>query len=120
MKAGDSENFEKNWEIRPESLYNHWTRGEVNNQIQFAFRQHWSLFSGLMDEPGFNRGRRCLEIGCGRGSISAYFADAGFDCTLVDIAPNVIEIARNIFDKAKLKARFMVGDANDLRFGDGD
>lgn len=110
--------FEHNWQVRREAYYNHWTRTMPKNQIQFAFRQHWLLFQEIMRHPSFNRGKRCLEVGCGRGTISAYFADHGFDCTLVDLSATVIDIAQEIFRRNRLPGRFRVGDANALDFPD--
>jgi ubiquinone/menaquinone biosynthesis C-methylase UbiE len=118
-KKGDASSFDANWKTRGESLYTHWTRGEVSNQIQLAFRNHWLLFSDLLkDEVNYNGGKRALEIGCGRGSLSCYFSDAGYDCTLVDLSESVIDIAKNIFDRHSLNASFVVGDANDLDIPD--
>jgi SAM-dependent methyltransferase len=118
-KVGDPASFDANWQNREESLYTHWTRGEIKNQIQLAFRNHWLLFSELIkNESKFNGGKKALEIGCGRGSLSCYFSDAGYDCTLVDISTNVIDIAKEIFRENKLKANFMVGDTNSLNIPD--
>lgn len=118
-KQGDSASFDTNWKNREESSYTHWTRGDLENQIQLAFKNHWTLFSELMqNEPNYNGGKRALEIGCGRGSLSCYFSDAGFDCTLVDLSASVIEIAKNIFERNNLKAKFQVGDANCLNIPD--
>lgn len=118
-KQGDSASFDTNWKNRKESLYTHWTRSEIENQIQLAFRNHWTLFSELMErEPNYNGGKRALEIGCGRGSLSCYFSEAGFDCTLVDLSESVIDVAKNIFEKNNLKANFQVGDANALEIAD--
>lgn len=116
--SGDASSFDINWKERQESLYTHWTRNEINNQIQLAFRNHWEIFQIIMDNPIFNKGKRCLEVGCGRGSLSAYFSDAGYKCTLLDISPTVIEIAKRIFKKNNLEAEFVVGDANNLPFKD--
>ncbi|MEQ9824844.1 MAG: class I SAM-dependent methyltransferase [Puniceicoccaceae bacterium] len=110
--------FSKNWETRSESTYTHWTRGEPQNQIQLAFRNHWTLFSEFMQDPQFNGGKRALEVGCGRGSLSCYFSDAGFDCTLVDLSPKVIEIAKSIFAANDLSATFQVADVCALPFED--
>lgn len=109
MTVQDGASFDALWRSQEETDYVHWTRGEPANQIQLAFRQHWLLFGELMG-PDF-RGRRVVELGCGRGSVSAYFADAGYDCTLLDISPTVIERARRIFAKHGLSAKCVVGDA---------
>jgi ubiquinone/menaquinone biosynthesis C-methylase UbiE len=118
-KQGDSASFNTNWENRDESLYTHWTRGEEENQIQLAFKNHWTLFKELMEnEKDYNGGKRALEIGCGRGSLSCYFSDAGFDCSLIDLSSSVLDIAQGIFKENNLKAKFIVGDANNIKITD--
>ena len=96
--------FDQNWSKRKETTYTHWTRGNPKNQIQLAFRNHWITFNELLDGRVGNK--KCLEIGCGRGSLSAYFADENWDCTLLDISSIVIEQAKIAFNNAKLKANF--------------
>lgn len=118
-KTGDTKAFDSNWQSRHESLYTHWTKGSIKNQIQLAFRNHWLLFTELIKkEKKYNGGKRVLEIGCGRGSLSCYFSDANYHCTLVDLSENVINISKNIFAKNKLNANFIVGDANSLDIKD--
>ncbi len=113
--AGDSVHFDKNWNSQKEAYYLHWTRNEPKNQIQFAFRQHWKSFQPFIKKL---TGRRCLEVGCGRGSMSAYFADAGWDCTLLDISPKAIKLARDAFSQQQLTASFDVGDCLKLPYED--
>lgn len=115
--TGDGDRFDANWRETNEATYMHWTRGDVQNQIQLAFRNHWLTFSKLLDRQD-NPGR-ILEVGCGRGSLSAYFADNGWDCTLIDISPKAINLARAAFESNGLKAQFHVEDCLDLSFGDG-
>jgi len=115
-KKGDKTAFDQNWKSRPEAGYIHWTRGEPKNQIQLAFRNHWTLFQEIMD--GRMKGRRVLEVGCGRGSMSAYFADNGYDCTLLDSSESVISTAKKIFNSYQFSASFDVGDAMDLPYKD--
>jgi len=112
--TGTNDEWNKNWQLRKEAYYTHWTKDIPVNQIQLAFRNHWSLFNNFMKDPLFNGGKRVLEVGCGRGSLSSYFSEAGYDCTLLDLSPDVIEIAEEIFSNNDLSARFMVGDAYDL------
>jgi ubiquinone/menaquinone biosynthesis C-methylase UbiE len=113
---GDVEAFEANWKNRIETSYIHWTRGQPINQIQLAFRRHWLTFQRLLD--GREGNRRCLEVGCGRGSLSAYFANAGWDCTLLDLSPSAIECAQKAFDKEGLFAKFDIGDCLNLPYPD--
>jgi ubiquinone/menaquinone biosynthesis C-methylase UbiE len=117
-KRGDRVSFDRNWQERKEALYTHWTRAYPQNQIQLAFRNHWEVFRLLMENSRFNRGNRCLEVGCGRGSISAYFSDAGYECTLVDISQHVVQIAQKIFENNALRGTFVVGDVRSLPFPD--
>lgn len=114
---GSAEAFDRSWRARKEASYNHWTRSRPTNQIQLAFRQHWDLFQELV---GQRRGdARCLEVGAGRGSISAYFADAGYACTLLDTSAAILKVARDIFSQNRLAAHFATGDALDLPFASG-
>ena len=113
VKSGCVEEFNANWKSREESHYNHWTAGKPTNQVQFAFRQHWEVFSWLMGNrmPG-----KTLEVGCGRGSLSSYFVSNGWDATLLDTSFTVLEIARNIFTHNGHVGTFISGDANNLPF----
>jgi len=69
-------------------------------------------------EPLYLGGKKVMEIGCGRGSLSCYFSDAGYDCTLVDLSESILETAEKIFSNNHLDAEFVVGDANDLDIPD--
>lgn len=115
MNRGSEEAFQKNWRVRPEAKYNHWTPGHPSNQTQFAFKRHWLTFKRLLKNI---RGGRCLEVGCGRGSISSYFAAAGFDCTLLDYSFDAVETAREIFAQNDAAGQFVSGDALELPFAE--
>jgi ubiquinone/menaquinone biosynthesis C-methylase UbiE len=106
--------FSRSWEGRKESYYNHWIRGAPRNQIQLAFRRHWLTFQQYLPNLPV---RSVLEVGCGRGTISAYFADAGFEVTLVDTSERVLNIARRIFRANCHPAQYVVGDAFRLALG---
>ncbi len=110
--------FDQVWASQSDEVdYTHWTAGEPANQIQLAFRSHWNLFKELMG-PDF-AGTRSLELGAGRGSMSAYFAANGFDATLLDLSPSAMETAERIFSRNGLKGTFLVGDALNTGLPDG-
>jgi ubiquinone/menaquinone biosynthesis C-methylase UbiE len=115
--SGDSGNFDLSWRTRKEALYTHWTRGRPANQIQLAFRSHWQVFQALIGDLAVRKGD-VLEVGCGRGSLSSYFADAGWKCTLLDYSPAVLETAAKIFAQYGHEASFVHGDANQLPLPD--
>lgn len=115
-KVSGTAGFSANWKNRTEALANHWSSGEPANQIQLAFRRHWELFDEIL---GHKNSGACLEVGCGRGTISSYFASAGYDCTLLDYSAEALDLARAIFKNAGLRAKFVRGDANKLLFKDG-
>lgn len=115
--SSQSEDFDKIWRSdAAEREYNHWTAGEPRNQVQLAFRRHWILFREIISQAP--TGNRVLELGCGRGSISAYFSEAGYDCTLLDLSPEAVQVAERVFDRNGLKGTFVEGDATATGFPD--
>jgi SAM-dependent methyltransferase len=111
---GDGASFDKNWGNCDEASYLHWTRDVPINQIQLAFRMHWNTFNDILRK----KKGKCLEVGCGRGSLSAYFSDHGWDCTLLDLSETVIKKAKQAFIENSLDAKFDVGDCNYLPYKD--
>lgn len=114
-KTGSVEAFTTNWKTRNESKRNHFKRGEPANQIQFAFQNHWRVFKRLL---GNTTTGRVLEVGAGRGSMSAFFADAGFDVSLLDTSYDVLKIAEGNFREDQLHASYICGDALHLPYSD--
>jgi ubiquinone/menaquinone biosynthesis C-methylase UbiE len=117
FKSGSAAEFDENWKQRAEAKYNHWRRGEPQNQIQLAFRNHFAVFQRYLKRDRAVPGT-CLEVGAGRGSISSFFADAGYHCTLLDTSATVLQVAREIFSRNGHEATYVVGDANKLQFPD--
>ena len=110
--------FETAWSSRPEKGYVHWTRGKPKNQVQLAFRNHWELFCEIMGRRR-GEGLRSLEVGCGRGSLSCYFSDAGYDTHLLDYSRSVLDTAKSIFFDHSLTASFIQADAGGLPYDAG-
>jgi 2-polyprenyl-3-methyl-5-hydroxy-6-metoxy-1,4-benzoquinol methylase len=116
-RAGSAVEFDRNWKARSETLYNHWSASAPRNQIQLAFANHFEVFSNYLRQDDAVPGR-CLEVGAGRGSISSFFAEAGYTCTLLDASATVLQAAEKIFARNGHRASFVVGDANRLEFPD--
>jgi SAM-dependent methyltransferase len=60
-------------------------------------------------------GETLLDVGCGTGHWSSFFAEMGYQVTGVDIAPEMIEVARTKVSKCS----FQVADVYALSFDDG-
>lgn len=59
-----------------------------------------------------------LDVGAGTGVLSLLLAELGHNVTGVDIAEEMLEKAREKFNKSRLPGSFMVGDAENLPFAD--
>lgn len=65
------------------------------------------------------RGERVLDLACGTGNAAIEAARLGAAVTGLDAAPRLIEVAEARAAAAGVEAAFVVGDAQDLPFGDG-
>ncbi|HUT53004.1 MAG TPA: methyltransferase domain-containing protein [bacterium] len=63
-------------------------------------------------------GRSFLEVGCGTGKISLMLTQAGAQCTLIDLAPNALELATKVYRGEGREAAFCLGDMFHLPFAD--
>jgi len=88
---------------------------KIKQRPTVAFRNHWDLFCEIMGRR-IGDGLHSLEVGCGRRSLSCYFADAGYDATLLDYSFSVLRSAQEIYATEGLPARFCQGDARALPF----
>ena len=116
-KQGDPLSFDENWKTRSETHYNHYSSKSPENQIQLAFRCHFEVFSNLLEAYPTND-KKMIETGCGRGTLSNYFAVAGWDVTLLDYNESVLSVAKNIFEAQGLTVKYMKGDALALEIED--
>ena len=53
---------------------------------------------------------KTIDLGCGTGNYSVYFAGKRFDVTGVDISPTAIDTARDSAKKKKVDCKFIVAD----------
>ena len=71
----------------------------------------WSLFVEYMGEHfGSITGLRTIELGSGRGDLSALLAQEGADVTLLDASEKALAQARHRFKRLGLRANFIKGN----------
>jgi ubiquinone/menaquinone biosynthesis C-methylase UbiE len=63
----------------------------------------------------FPKSGKLLELGCGAGEVSLFFAEKGYQVYGIDIAPTAIEWAMEKALKTGMKAEFIEGDVRNLR-----
>ena len=80
--------------------------------------RHFCDFANVAQALALPPDRRVLDVGCGSGWLSEYFARLGYDVTGIDISPDLIEVARERVARVPygadhetpLRCRFLVHD----------
>lgn len=72
----------------------------------------------IMNQLGDIHGKRILDLGCGAGENSAYFARQGADCVATDISPGMVETALKLAEKYGIKLEGRVVNAMNIDFPD--
>lgn len=57
--------------------------------------RHFCDFANMAAALGLRAGARILDVACGSGWLSEYFARLGYDVTGIDISPKLIQIAED-------------------------
>jgi ubiquinone/menaquinone biosynthesis C-methylase UbiE len=77
--------------------------------------EDWQLsWQPLIQRKAFPKQGRLLEMGCGAGNLSIYFAQVGYNVTGIDIAPTAINWAIENAAKASVNVTFIQGDVLEL------
>ncbi|MFL6450359.1 MAG: class I SAM-dependent methyltransferase [Bryobacteraceae bacterium] len=74
----------------------------------------------FVDRLPIQAGMRVLDVACGTGNLAIPAARRGADVTGVDIAPNLIEQAKQRANAEGLRAKFDEGDAEQLPYPDAE
>lgn len=95
---------------RTDPAYTGWNKGtEAIEELSLTWEP-------LRQKQSFPQRGRLLEVGCGAGNLSLYFAKAGYEVTGVDIAPTAIQWAKENAAKAGVTAEFILGDVLTLAY----
>ena len=91
-----------------------WIAGDFGQIAKFYTDEADAFINRLNLRPG----TKVLDVACGTGNLALPAARAGADVTGVDIAPNLVEQARENAKREGLKAQFDEGDAEALPYED--
>lgn len=108
----DSSKISTEMEALKSRLRATWIAGDFG-EIAHSFAEGAADFvAGL----NIQKGAKLLDVACGTGNQSLPAAKLGADVTGIDIAPNLIDQAKSNAEKAGLKIKFEVGDAESLPY----
>ena len=86
-------------------------------QRQINLYNYYLFIANILKKTG---GKRVLEVGCGRGTISLYLAThLGADVVLLDNVSDAIEIAKEDFERNGKTAEYFVEDVLNTHFEEG-
>src|SRR5690242_20903467 len=89
-----------------------WIAGDFGQIARFYATEAEKFVNGL----GLKPGSKVLDVACGTGNLALPAARLGASVTGVDIAPNLIEQARETARREGLNAQFDEGDAENLPY----
>src|SRR6185295_11072981 len=91
-----------------------WIAGDFGQIARYYTGEAEDFITRLQLKPG----AKVLDVACGTGNLALPAARGGAEVTGVDIAPNLVEQARENAKSEGLKAQFDEGDAEALPYGD--
>lgn len=110
------EDIKNYWNHRPCNI-RHSDETEYNKKFfdQVEERRYF-VEPHILDFADFKRwkGKKVLEIGCGIGTDSKRFAEAGADLTVVDLSDKSLDICKKRFEEYGLQAKFYSGNSENL------
>ena len=92
-----------------------WGTGPYQNVTETITDIHERVVDRLAPAEGV----RWLDLACGTGAVAERAAEAGADVTGVDLAPALIETAKDRASERGLEIDYRVGDSENLEFEDG-
>jgi ubiquinone/menaquinone biosynthesis C-methylase UbiE len=102
-------------ELLKQRMRDTWMAGDFGQIAQYSAKGGEEFVTRL----AISRGMRVLDVACGTGNLAVPAARTGAQVTGVDIAPNLLEQARQRAAGQGLLATFEEGDAEQLAYPDG-
>jgi SAM-dependent methyltransferase len=109
MKKDDLLEFEAAYRSRLTGKQTRWHPGEFDD---FGMRPFLESTVANLSQPV--QGMHVLDLGCGTGQVSAFFAARGAVVIGIDISPTAIEFARQRLLGLEQPPTFYVGDVRDV------
>lgn len=72
----------------------------------------------ILHHLGDVKGKSLLDVGCGAGENSVYFAQKGAQCVASDYSPGMVEVALKLAEKNRVSIEGHVGNAMAFNFPD--
>jgi ubiquinone/menaquinone biosynthesis C-methylase UbiE len=72
----------------------------------------------ILEQLGDVTGKKLLDLGCGAGENSVYFAKKGARCVATDYSPGMVEVALKLAENNGVKIEGMTANAMQLDFPD--
>ncbi|MDT7808056.1 MAG: hypothetical protein QOJ70_1869 [Acidobacteriota bacterium] len=114
--------------LRTKPFYNlaHKPEKYAGDGIDADTFRHFCDFANVAAALALPPDQRILDVGCGSGWLSEYFARLGYDVTGIDISPDLIDIARERIERVPygadhetpLRCRFLIHDIESAPLAD--
>ncbi len=111
---------ERSYYLRTKPFYNLANKPDkhLGDGMDAETRRHFTDFANIASELALPAGSRIIDVGCGSGWLSEYFARMGYEVTGIDISEDLIRMARervervpyNVDHETELRCRFLVQD----------
>ncbi len=111
---------ERSYYLRTKPFYNlaHKPAKHTGYGMDPETHRHFSDFANMAVALALPAGARILDVGCGSGWLSEYFARLGYDVTGIDISDDLIRMARervatvpyNLDHETAIRCRFLTHD----------
>ncbi|NWF49570.1 MAG: class I SAM-dependent methyltransferase [Ignavibacteriaceae bacterium] len=97
----------RDWFNTPEYLnvYRHRNQSDAHSLVEL-----------ILKNVTLKSGAKVLDLACGTGRHSIYFAEKGFKVTAIDLSSNLLSAAKSLTERIGLKIQFLERDMRDLNF----